>query len=784
VEKRDSVKFGLRTKLIVISVLFTVAMTLLVSISIYQVVNRALFNELKSKVLATVKIGADSIDRARMVRLAAEARPDMTSEQTARLEASDDYRAVSDQLNKIRDTDAKVIRYVYTFVPTEDPNTTLFAVDADVLALVESKAKGEKVADDEISHIGSAFDVTQFEKARTAIKDKTATLDDKYVYDSVYKVNSISGYAPILDGTGALIAVLGLDMADVNARAALSDVTRLSLLIAAAAVVLGLVLSLFMGSYMTRDVIALRRTVVRFGEGDFSVRSAIRSGDEVGTLARSFNDMIQTITDYQGKLVSAEREKAEAELRSQVESARNAENRKYLDNISQGLLMIDESYTISDQYSASLVRLFKFNGSPAGRNFIDFVYPDAQKNAADRAELAPFLGMLIGNKTADMDMLESINPFKDRELRAYDGSRIVVDARFLRIHREGQVENIMVMFEDKSGIRAAERKLAEEREHYDGELEAIAAILKNGPLLFRDFVAEGDALVAELSASIGNLGDPERSADFMRQFHSLKGSARSLQLGQLAKSAHRIEDLLLAARDEGGLGGEQLQAVGKSLESVKDGIQSIKESIQRFSAFQGAGDASPQRELQASISSFAEMVGQLGKELGKEVVFEPVVKVAELPFLKELKNPIIHLLRNSLDHGIEDVYERTASGKPSAGKVRLEVGKEGSEIRIIVQDDGRGINFERIRQKAIEKGYISADGAAPNDELVKVLFLPGFTGKDGVSEISGRGVGLDVVHHAVAQLGGAVTVRTTQGVGTAFLLTIPLKRAGDARVAR
>jgi chemotaxis protein histidine kinase CheA len=294
-------------------------------------------------------------------------------------------------------------------------------------------------------------------------------------------------------------------------------------------------------------------------------------------------------------------------------------------------------------------------------------------------------------------MLDSVNPFKDRELRAYDGSLIVVDARFLRISRESLLENIMVIFEDKSGIRAAERKLDEERERYDAELEAIAAILKNGPLLFKDFIAEGEALAAELSASLENLSDPERSAYFMRQFHSLKGSALFLQLAQLATSAHRIEDLLLAARETGGLGSEQLQAIGKSLESTKEGIRNIKESIERFSAFQGGGDTSPQRELEASASSFADMVGQLGRELGKEAVFKPVVKMAALPFLRELKNPIIHLLRNSMDHGLEDIYERTASGKPSAGRIRLEIGKEGREIRIAVQDDGRGIDFEQIR---------------------------------------------------------------------------------------
>ncbi|HET6486487.1 MAG TPA: hypothetical protein VFH83_08700, partial [Spirochaetia bacterium] len=244
--RSDSVRFGLKTKLIVFSVLLTVVMTLLVTLSIYQVVNRQLFNELRSKVLATVKIGADAIDRQRMGRLVALTRPDLPKEEVARLEDSADYRSLSDQLNRIRQTDPTVIRYVYTFIPTEDPNTTLFVVDADVLDQLASRAKGEKIDDSEISQIGTVFDVTDYERARESIKGKTATLDDKYVWDDVYKVNSITAYAPILDGAGNLLAVMGIDMADVNARTELADVTRLSLIIAVAAVILGLLASILL----------------------------------------------------------------------------------------------------------------------------------------------------------------------------------------------------------------------------------------------------------------------------------------------------------------------------------------------------------------------------------------------------------------------------------------------------------------------------------------------------------------------------------------------------------
>ncbi len=778
--KDNSVGFGLKAKLIFVSLLFTVGITLLISIALYQVANRELSQELRSKVLATVRLGAEAIDAGRMASLVGTIRPEMEGEERSSIETSDAYRIVSEQLNKIRGTDTDVIRYVYTFVPTEDPNTTFFAVDADVLDLLAGVAAGEEIDDGEISHPGTIFDVSEFEKARIAIRDRISTIDDEYVWDDVYQVNSISGYAPIFDEDGRLLAVLGIDMTDINARNALADVTRMSIIIAAAGILLGLAAAFFMGIFMTRDLISLRKTVDLFGAGDFSARSAIKVRDEIGSLARSFNNMIQTIVDYQDKLVSAERERAEAEFRSKVESERNAESRKYLDNISQGLLMLDGQLRISEQYSASLIRLFRFEGEPTGLNFLDFVYPDAGGNAAEREELSSFLSILIGNTTADEDMIDAINPFKDKEIRAFDGSLIVVDARFLRINRDEVVENLMVIFEDKTGIREAEQKLEDERERYDAELEAIAAILKNGPPLFRDFITEGEALVEKLYVSLDKLGESDTSAHFMREFHSLKGSARSLQLDRLATSAHRIEDLLIGAREQGSFGSEERQAILKSAESVKQGILNIRESIERFSVFYGKDITfSPQQELDSYLASLKDMTAKLGQELGKELVFEPVVEVKELYFLKQLKNPIIHLLRNSIDHGLEDIYERTASGKDPAGKIRLEISKEGREIHIAVRDDGKGIDFGRIRKKAIEKGLIPSDGETPTKELMNLLFLPDFSSKDAVSDISGRGVGLDVVKDSVRQLGGTIRVQTKLGSGTSFLLTIPLKRASD-----
>ncbi|MDP3178212.1 MAG: Hpt domain-containing protein, partial [Spirochaetaceae bacterium] len=744
--RKDQVRFGLKFKLIAISVLLTVSMTLVVSLSTYGAVSLQLSRELASKVQATVVLGAEAIDADRLSRLAARAALGPSPEETARLESTEDYRALSDQLNTIRDTDTRVIRYVYTFVPTDDPSTALFVVDADVLALLRGGSEGEAVDSEEISRIGTEFDVSEFDKAREALRDGIATIDDQYIYDPVYKVNSLSGYAPVRDAAGRTVAVLGIDMTDLNARAALSNVTRLSFIIAAGAILLGIGAATAMGIIMTRDVVALRRTVASFAEGDFSARSAIATRDEIGALARGFNEMVGTIIEYQEKLVSSERDKAAAELRSRVESARNAENRKYLDNISQGLLMIDGERKISAQYSASLVRLFRYSGDPSGSDFLDFVYPDAETGAAERAELSTFLDLLVGNTTADIDMIEELNPFKDKELRAYDGSRIFVDARFHRIGGAEGVETLMVVFDDKTGIHEAERRLDDQRGRYDAELEAIAAILKHGPLLFKDFVEGGESLVAELRAWLGGLGDSAARQRIMREFHSLKGTARSLDLAQIAKSAHRIEDLLLALSESGASSEAQAQ-IEAALSSVMEGIRDIRESVDRLSAFRAKGGpaSEAQLEFEAYLGSLEGMAASLARELGKELSFETDVRVRELPFLKQLKNPIIHMVRNAIDHGLEDIYERTSLGKPTGGKLRLAIRKEGGELVIEVGDDGRGIDFERVRRKAVEKGLLPPGKEPTKKELLGALFEPGFSSKDETTEVSGRGVGLDVV---------------------------------------
>ncbi len=141
--------------------------------------------------------------------------------------------------------------------------------------------------------------------------------------------------------------------------------------------------------------------------------------------------------------------------------------------------------------------------------------------------------------------------------------------------------------------------------------------------------------------------------------------------------------------------------------------------------------------------------------------------------LKGVADPLLHLLRNAVDHGIESPEERVAAGKPEVGKITLSFARQGNHIRLSLEDDGAGMNLERIRARGIERGLIQADTALAEEALLRLVMQPGFSTRDEVSEVSGRGVGMDVVQAAIEKLRGSLNLYSQAGLGTKVVLDLP-----------
>ena len=181
------------------------------------------------------------------------------------------------------------------------------------------------------------------------------------------------------------------------------------------------------------------------------------------------------------------------------------------------------------------------------------------------------------------------------------------------------------------------------------------------------------------------------------------------------------------------------------------------------------------------FQKYPRIARDLARQLGKDVELELIGEETEVDktVIEDLADPLVHLVRNAVDHGIEPSEERLLAGKPSKSIVRLEARQEGDHIVLIIADDGRGMSPERIRMKAVEKGIISEEEANMLDDRqsLNLIFMPGFSTKTQASAVSGRGVGMDVVKTNIQKLNGSVEIRSEPGKGSVFMISLPLTLA-------
>ncbi|PVX30440.1 chemotaxis protein CheA [Sphingomonas pokkalii] len=183
--------------------------------------------------------------------------------------------------------------------------------------------------------------------------------------------------------------------------------------------------------------------------------------------------------------------------------------------------------------------------------------------------------------------------------------------------------------------------------------------------------------------------------------------------------------------------------------------------------------------IRQAFSRVPRMLRDLSVETGKQINLETTGETTEVDkgVIEKIGDPLTHMIRNAADHGLESAEERIAAGKDPAGTIKLSAEQKGARIFVRVADNGRGINRERVRAKAVEKGIISADAQLTNEEIDQLICAPGFSTAEKISNISGRGVGMDVVRSNVEALGGRVEIHSVPGEGTTFTMILPLTLA-------
>jgi two-component system chemotaxis sensor kinase CheA len=209
-------------------------------------------------------------------------------------------------------------------------------------------------------------------------------------------------------------------------------------------------------------------------------------------------------------------------------------------------------------------------------------------------------------------------------------------------------------------------------------------------------------------------------------------------------------------------------------------FRSISEEVERLTAeLRDNAMSIRMMPIGSTFSKFKRLVRDLTKELGKEIELTTDGAETELDktVIEKLNDPLVHLIRNSIDHGVEMPAVRETNGKSRGGVVHLSAKHSGAQVLITVEDDGAGLDPERIRAKAVEKGLISADATLSEKEIFALILLPGFSTAKTVTSVSGRGVGMDVVKRSIDSLRGTIEIKSKKGIGSSITLHLPLTLA-------
>ena len=279
--------------------------------------------------------------------------------------------------------------------------------------------------------------------------------------------------------------------------------------------------------------------------------------------------------------------------------------------------------------------------------------------------------------------------------------------------------------------------------------------------------SEGPAPIAEKTIPVESASRSARPKDAAVSSSDKAGSSLRVPAERLDELMDRVGELVIA----------QARLSQIAAASADANLKSIAEELERLSS--GLRDTTMgirMVPIGTLFGRFRRLVHDLSHELGKEIEFVTTGEETELDktVIERLADPLVHLIRNAIDHGVESPDVRVEVGKPAKGTVRLSAVHTGAEVAISVSDDGGGLKTERIRAKAEELGLIAPDAKMADAELHQMLFHPGFSTAKEITSVSGRGVGMDVVKRTIDSLRGNIDMSTNPGAGTAATLRLPL----------
>jgi two-component system, chemotaxis family, sensor kinase CheA len=530
---------------------------------------------------------------------------------------------------------------------------------------------------------------------------------------------------------------------------------------------------------------------------DFQRRVPVKKQDEIGRSIMAFNVMLEKTQES-----------------TELVKQKTADIQAMLHNIPQGILTLMPGNIVHPEYSTHLEAILETQDI-AGKNIMQLLFARTALGADTLSQVETAMTSCIGEDAMNFEFNAHLM-LHEIKLQMPGGRTKIVDLNWSSIVDENDITvRMMLCVRDVTTLRALEHEANEQKR----ELAMIGEILAVEQEKFygfiessRQFIASNRKLIQGVDARFSEEVDPKVVKLLFRNMHTIKGNARTYGLLQLTNLVHETEqayddlrndaqmewnapqllsqlDATLLAVEEyarinedklGRRGPGRHGGVDRFLMVEKDHVHHTLELLQMVDTGNMAALARVVRHARNNLERIgtervqdvlAGVIGSLPSlaiELGKEA---PICTIHDNGIVIKnqisdlLRNVGMHLFRNSMDHGIESVAERLAKHKPAAGKIDLTLALDAEHLVLKLRDDGKGLAVKFIQQKAIANGLISADAQLPAEQLAQLIFEPGFSTAERVTEVSGRGVGMDAVKGFVEDEGGSITLEFVSEAG-------------------
>ena len=489
------------------------------------------------------------------------------------------------------------------------------------------------------------------------------------------------------------------------------------------------------------------------------------------------------------------------------------ETQEIMQTVNTGLFLLDKDLNIGQQHSKALTDIIG-SDQLAGKNFANVLR--GRISDKDLTTTRQFIEQLYNPRVKEK-LVDALNPLHKVMLHnassdEQESSSRFLDFKFSRVYEDKDIARILVNVNDVSDAVFLEQRLEKERSQNDMQIEMLTTILNVNPKIINEFISNTKSHIDKMNNTLKNPGSSQYELEvklkaIYREIHSLKGEASALKLHSFTKIASDAEDKLHALQNQGQLSGNDFLPLTVHLDdmlSLSNTIESLGERINRgtpASAQPAASTASTDSagidiisadtqvntDTEVNLSDdtdshllayYQDFTQDIASRQNKQVQLTSDslgrIKIPER-LQSAVKEISIQLLRNAVVHGVETPTERASSGKSAVGTIDLEIKNEADNLVITLQDDGQGIDYDRVRERLVTLGRFSQDEAAnlSQSELLTQLFSSGFSTKDDADEDGGRGVGLDIIKATVQEYDGKLNVNSERGRMTRFVVTLP-----------